>query len=138
MSSALSAAQKAIYSRVRTLWADRTPIAWDNVNFTPPDPGQGPAQWLKVDIAWGEGAAVSMGGAGARNTLPGVLFLTVFGPKNAAFGEIMRLCDLARDMVNRVEVNGVRFGVPSAPLPGEDPRWAMRQVQCGFTVDETI
>lgn len=139
--SNIGPAQKAIFALLAAAWGERTPIAWPNVNFTPPDPDAGPAEWIKVDLLWGAAEAMTMGlpGSGrARNTIVGVLQVAVFAPRNTAGAVLMAHGDAVRDAVNRVEVNGVRFGVPSAPQPGDDSRWEMRTVSCGFTVDEVI
>jgi hypothetical protein len=140
-----AAAEIAIHTLIATAWnypADpKTPVQWPNVNFDPPDPGKGPAEWIKIDIAWGDGEAITMGAAGQgsrRNTLAGVLFISGFTPKNTAYGPLLAHMDAMRDVLNRVAVSGVRFGVPSAPKQVDDERWAMLQITCGFTVDELI
>ena len=50
-------------------------------------------------------------------------------------------CDNVRDMLNRVEVSGVRFGTPSGPSPSlgaDESRWLERVVDVDFTVDEVV
>jgi len=130
--SSLSQVQKNIWTRIHTLWEARTPIGWPNVDFTPPET----APWIEVAIAWGDGEAVTMGPTN-RSTLTGVLFINCFSVEGEGQGELMGTADAARDLVNRIEVSGIRFGVPSAPQPVEGI-FSQVVVRIPFTVDETV
>lgn len=138
MSSAVATAQKLLYAQISTVWAGRTPVRWPNVDFIPPTDG---SPWLAVDLMWGDGFARSMGeiGSGARNFMVGVLQLTVFGPTGEARGVTMALVDVARDIVNRVIISGVRCDVPSAPMPGSgELAWDSVIVRVPIEIEETV
>lgn len=133
MASGTKTAQSAILSRFQTQWADRTPVAYPNVDFTPPDD----EPWVRLDIVWGEASPATMG-ATRRNTLPGVIFINVFHAPGEARGAAHALIDAARDIFNRVEFSGVRCDVPSGPEPvrGGDKQWDQVVTRVAFTVDE--
>lgn len=136
MASALKAAQIAILTRFKSQWADRTPVAWPNVSFTPPEEGP----WVRLDIVWGDAEPSTMGQSGGkRNTIPGVVFVNVFAPIGKGRGAINAEADAARNVFNRFEVSGVRFNVPSGPEPVRgDPEWEQVVIRVPFSVDELI
>lgn len=143
MSSTLTTAHRAILQRIETAWAARTPVAWPNVEFTPPDPSAPEnaesAVWLQVSILWGDGAPGTMG-AGGQNDVVGVLQFNIFAPKGRGGAALTTHADAARDVANRLEVGGVRFGAPSGPtvVPVESSGWAQVAVRVPFTVLETV
>ena len=137
MASDLDAAWTTIDGRIKTLWeaGQNTPIAWENVNFQPPDTGA----WIQPRVIWGETFLQTKNG---RNTITGIVQVNVFVPKDTPGTGLMgTTCDNVRDMLNRVEVSGVRFGTPSGPSPslgGDESRWLERVVDVDFTVDEVV
>ena len=137
MASALDAARATIWDRIKTLWAAglNTTIAWENIKTDPPNTGA----WIKVDILWGDTELSTKDG---RNTTTGLVQITVFSPSDTpGVGLLGTTADAVRDMFNRLEVSGVRFGTPSGPMPGagtEDSRWLERIVDTPFTVDEIV
>ena len=136
MASALDTARATIEARIKTLWVAglNTTIAWENKKTDPPNTGA----WIKVNILWGDTALSTKNG---RNTTTGLLQISVFAPSNTpGTGLLHTVGDAVRDMLNRVEVSGVRFGTPSGPMPGggEDERWLERIVDTPFTVDEIV
>ena len=132
MSTVVDDARAAIEGQVASNWAD-TRIRWPNVAYTPTE-GK---TWLAVDIRWGDGFMLTKGG---RNNIVGVLFLTVFAPVGRGDGAISELADDARDLVNRLEVSGVRFVAPSGPNFSTDTatKWRQAQVTCGFSIEEEV
>jgi hypothetical protein len=136
MASALKAAQIAILTRFKTLWAARSPVAYPNIAFVPPEEGP----WVRFDIVWGDGEPATMGQAGGkRNTLVGVIFVNVFANPGSGRGAANAEADAARDVFNRLEVSGVRFSVPSGPEPVRgDPEWEQVVVKIPFSVDELV
>lgn len=137
MASDIASANTAIYSRIEAAELVRPElIYWPNTLFTPPAVAAG-VKWLKVDIVWGDGVPVTMGETG-RNTLVGVIYLSVYTPKGEARGAATQLCDQLRDLFNRVEFAGVRCNAPSAPAFAPEDEWERAQVRVGFTFDETL
>lgn len=144
MASALITAVRTIEQRIAAQWQASdgdalTKIAWPGVAFTPPEPKFATTKysWLKVDIVWGEGQLSTKNG---RNTIVGILELGVFVPDRArGLKTLHTLTDTARDIANRLETSGVRFGVPSGPVDvPEDSGWLHRAISVPFTVDETV
>jgi hypothetical protein len=132
MSTIVDDTRAAIEGRVASNWGN-TRIRWPNVAYTPEE-GK---TWLAVDIRWGDGFIATKNG---RNRLIGVLFLTVFAPVGRGDGAISELADDARDLVNRLEVSGVRFVAPSGPSFSTETatKWRQAQVTCGFSVEEEV
>lgn len=131
MSSALDAAQVAVYSRFNTQWAGATPIQFPGAVFTPPNE----APWVRVELIWGDAFEDTMEPT-ARNTLVAVIHVTVFGPKAVGRKDVMAKVNAVRDIFNRVEFSGVRCGAPSGPKPVEDPEWEALAVTIPCTIDE--
>ncbi len=135
MASALDTARKTIEARVKTQWEAGldTTIAWENKKTDPPATGA----WIKVNILWGTTELSTKNG---RNTIPGVLQIAVFSPSDTpGMGALHTTADAVRDMVNRLETSGVRFGTPSGPKPAAaSGRWLQRVVDIPFTVDEVV
>lgn len=137
MASDLNGAAQSIEQYVEDNWA-ATPIAWEGVDFDPPD---GP--WIQVTIRWGDGFIETMGGTGSgTNTVPGVLFINLFDQPGGGAGTIEGHADDIRDLFNRAEIGGVRFDAPSGPKPATDQRdegeWLQRTVTVPFELIETI
>lgn len=145
MASALETAQKAILTRL--LGGLPTGITqaltqWPNTPFVPPSPSSTPGLWLRVDLLWGDGFPVTVSPIGsnrARNTIAGVLQLTVSGPVAKGGSDVNTAADTLRDLFNRQEFNGVRCDVVSGPSPGPSPdgTWWSTMLRVPFTVDET-
>lgn len=134
MASALAIAQAAVFTAFADAWASRTPIAWPNAPFTPPA-----KVWVKVDLTWADGVPSTMGPVAARrNSIAGLLTVGVYGPRDVGGKGVMDVADDVRDVFNRLTVDGVRFDVPSGPLPGADPALAGGVVRVTFSVDELV
>jgi hypothetical protein len=135
MASALDTARAAIEGRIQTLWAlsDNTTIAWPNQPTSPPATGT----WIQPTILWGDGFIQTKNG---RNTIAGLLNINVYGEPGKGWGPVSQTGDSVRDLVNRVEVSGVRFGAPSGPrpVPSPDLKWVQANVRIPFTVDEVV
>ena len=137
MASDLNSARDTIEARIKTLWEAglNTKVAWENIKTDPPNTGA----WIKVNILWGDTELSTKNG---RNTTTGLIQIGVFSPSNTpGTGLLHTVADAVRDMFNRLEVSGVRFGTPSGPMPGagtEDSRWLERIVDTSFTVDEIV
>lgn len=133
MASALDTAEEVIEQRIAAAFPT-TATHWSNVAFTPP----ASAVWLQPRILWGRGVHASMQTT-QRNTVIGVLHVNCFSQQNVGPGAARRLADQVRDQFNRVEVSGVRFGVPSGPRAERlDSVFHVVSVTIPFTVDETL
>lgn len=138
MPSSLDAARAAIETRIDTEWAGATPVAWEGVDFSPPD---GP--WIQPRVIWGDAFEDSMvGPSGARNRIVGVLSTNLFAKPGTGKGALLQLADAFRDLFNRADLGGVRFGAPSAPRPvpsrGEGQAWMQVNVSVPFEVEELV
>ena len=146
MASALEVAQKAILARIAGnipagLAAER--IQGPNAPFTPPavNASGTAALWAKIDLLWGDGFATTIGAVGsgaARNTVVGVLQISVFGPAGKGGADVNAIVDKFRDLFNRQAFGGVRCEVASGPSPAENPdsAWWQRILRVPFSVDE--
>src|SRR3990167_1199590 len=135
MASALDTARQTIESRIKTLWAadENTTIIWPNDPRDPPASGT----WIESTILWGDGFVSTKNG---RNTIAGGVSVNVFGQAGNGFGPVTQSADGVRDMINRVEVSGVRFGAPSGPrtVPNPGSKWVQANLSVPFSVDETV
>ena len=135
MASALDTARVTIEGRIKTLWeaGEDTPILWPNDPAAPPESGT----WIQPTILWGDGFVQTKNG---RNQIIGVLSINVFGDAGKGTGALNQAADSVRDLANRVEVSGVRFGVPSGPrpIPSPDTKWVQANVRVPFSVDEIV
>ena len=136
MASATDTARATIEGRLKTNMASGsgTAIAWPNVPFEPPDKLE---SFIESVILWGEGSGITKNG---RNTLVGVLNINVFSIAGRGFGPLNTIADEIRDIFNRVEVSGVRFGIPTAanPATSDKTKWVQGNISIPFTVDEVL
>ena len=135
MASALDAARQTIQSRIETQWAasDNTKIIWPNDPQDPPNTGN----WIQPSIIWGDAFITTKNG---RNQIIGVVNINCYAPAGSGTGTLTDTADSVRDMINRVEVSGVRFEAPSGPriVPSPDERWIQANVSVAFAVEETV
>ncbi len=139
MASAQETATKAILGRFNTQWADVTPVSWPNVAFKPPAIDSRKL-WAEIHVLWGSTFVSTMGGPGeGQNSIPGVIHVTIWGPKDRALGAVLEKTDVVRDMFNRVVFSGVKCRAPDgAVVIEDDPEWVQAVVRTGFEVVETI
>ncbi len=134
MASDLDTARSTIENRIKTLWeaGEDTIIVWPNTPTDPPDTGA----WIQPSIIWGDGFMTTKNG---RNQIVGVVSINIFAPAGSGTGTLHSTADSVRDMANRVEVTGVRFGAPSGPriVPSEG-RWIQANVSVPFSVEEVV
>jgi hypothetical protein len=135
MASALDTARQTIESRIKTQWeaGEDTTIIWPNSPVDPPNTGT----WIQPSILWGDGFISTKNG---RNQIVGVVNINVYAPAGDGTGNLFSSADSVRDMLNRVEVSGVRFEAPSGPriVPSPESRWIQANVSVPFTVEETV
>jgi hypothetical protein len=119
-------------------WANRTPVAWPNANFTPPQ-GQ---PWVRFGVFPAHAAQVSMGGAGNRRfRRSGLLIIEVFTPAGRGDGEANVLAEQVAAIFRGVTAEGVRYAGPKGEsprrLPGRvDGAWYQVPVHVPYQSDE--
>ncbi len=127
-----TAEQAAIEGRLAAQWVDGqgdplTPIAWPNVQFTPPD---GP--YLEARINNQQSFPREIPARGGTKSFPGLLTLNVYGALNQGEGSITALAQTAIDIFEDVTVSGIVFRSPWIANRGEHgARWRI-QVDCPF------
>ena len=144
MSSALNTARSTIEALFLSgITATTTKIAWPNVPYEPPADA---SSFLEPTVLFGESF---LGTKGGRNTIFGVLSVNIYGIAGLGMGPIESIADAVRNIFNRVEANGIRYGVPSGPkqVPvvtslrfrsRPDAKWVQMNITIPFSVDEIV
>lgn len=83
----------------------KTPIAWPNVNFTPPS-----GAWVRFNVLDGEGAWRSIGSPGSNIAgYVGVVVVQVFVPLLSGESTARDLADSAAEIFQGQVIGGIRF-----------------------------
>lgn len=83
----------------------KTPIAWPNVNFTPPS-----GAWVRFNVLDGEGAWRSIGSPGSNIAgYVGVVMIQVFVPLLSGESTARDLADSAAAIFQGQVIGGIRF-----------------------------
>ena len=126
-----SAEQQAIETRFSESWAETTPIAFENVAYTPRD-----SAWVRLTVITGEGRQASMGAATAIDRYTGVISIEVFTPKNTGGRQARDLADTARAIFNRQHFGGIHCRTASISQPVHDSAWHMLVVSVPYWRDQ--
>ena len=87
----------------------KTPIAWPNVNFTPPS---GP--WVRFNVLDGEGTWRSIGSPGSNVAgYVGVVVIQIFVPLLSGESTARDLADAAAAIFQGQVIDGIRLAVPT-------------------------
>lgn len=130
--------RKAIGQTFKTEWVvgvdPRTPIAYPNKAFTPPD-----SAWVRLAIVNGETLRLSLGPNG-EHRWAGIVYVQVFVPQGSGDGEARSLADEAakifRDRALATDDGGsITFRSPSIQQIGPDGRWWQLNVICPYQRD---
>jgi hypothetical protein len=90
----------------------KTPIAWPNVNFTPPS---GP--WVRFNVLDGEGAWRSIGSPGSNIAgYVGVVVIQVFTPLMTGESTARDYADAAAAIFQGQVISGIRFSPATAQI----------------------
>ena len=90
----------------------KTPIAWPNVNFTPPS---GP--WVRFNVLDGEGAWRSIGSPGSNIAgYVGVVVIQVFTPLMTGESTARDYADAAAAIFQGQVIGGIRFSPATAQI----------------------
>ena len=117
-----------------TQWADATPIAWGNAQFTPPDA----AAWVRFNVHHFPDAEIASFGAPGANLrrIDGTVIVEVFVPMNSGEGVLDDLCDdVAAIYRDHTDQQGLRFGEPSMTNVGPQDGWFKKDVLSPFVRD---
>lgn len=125
-----------IETRFASQWAGATPIAYENVAFTPPN-----SSWVRLSILNG-GAYQSSLGNGDDNNLyreAGVISVSIFTMLNQGTGAARALADQAAAVFRGVDFgSGIKCGAPRITSVGADGKFFQTDVSIPFTRDESF
>ena len=95
----------AIRARFNTSWGATTPIAWPNVNFTPPA-GE---PWVRLTIRSDEAFSASLPAPTIRHRHTGMVVVQVFTPDNEGDAEARTLADQVCAIFRDVTAGGITY-----------------------------
>ena len=114
----------------------KTPIAWPNVNFTPPS---GP--WVRFNVLDGEGAWRSIGSPGSNIAgYVGVVVIQIFTPLMTGESTARDYADSAAEIFQGQVISGIRFSPASAQILNTSlaDGWHQINVTIPFSRDEYL
>ena len=112
----------------------RTPIAWQNIPFTPGDD----TPWVYFEVLHGDASQIGLGAAGARAfRQTGVVLIHVFTPVAEGTDIIFGLADAAAAILRGSDLSGVLCRAPRIQgTPDADGEWYRLTVAVPFQYDE--
>lgn len=129
---------EALAGVFETGWANQTPIAWENLDFSPPDPM---SSWVRFSVLSGEAFYASIGAPG-NNVIrhPGLIVVQVFVPLNAGALLTLDLADDAAGIFRDYRSGGVRCSPPwvTTIRPSARDGWHQVNVNIPFVRDEVL
>ena len=94
------------------VYEEKTPIAWPNVNFTPPS---GP--WVRFNVLDGEGSWRSIGSPGSNIAgYVGVVVIQIFVPLLSGESTARDYADAAAAIFQGQTIGGIRFSPATAQI----------------------
>jgi hypothetical protein len=127
-----------ILGRLKTEWDDTTPIAWPNVDFTPPA-----TAWIRPTLLASDAARREMGATGTRTFRHhGLLLVQVFTPEGSGDGSARTYAEQVCGIFRGVQAGGITYEGPTGEAPtargdGRDGNgWYMWTVTVPYTRDE--
>ena len=132
MSSGYASELQAIESRFATEWNDRTPVAYHNVPFVPPE--NPPAPWVRLTVLSGQSSQASMGDT-ALFRHSGVIDVTVFVPAGTASKGARELVDAVAEIFRRKQFSGITCRAPGFGDVGVRDGWYQINVSFPFHRD---
>ncbi len=132
-----STERQDIESRFATAWASTTPIAYQNVAFTPPATGS----WVRLAILNGDAQQASLG-SGQADTLyrqAGVISVSVFTNLNQGTNAARALADQAAAVFRGVDFgSGIKCRAPRIADVGVDGKFYQMDVSVPYYRDESF
>ncbi|NQW12234.1 MAG: hypothetical protein HQ481_20400 [Alphaproteobacteria bacterium] len=107
--------RNAIESYLAANWP-ATPIAYENVDFTPPADGR----FIALTIHPGQGRIASLGDGAPLWRHEGAVMLACHTPKGVGSVAALALADQVVALFRGVVLGGARFRAPSVDLDGRD------------------
>jgi hypothetical protein len=123
-----AAERQAIEGRFAANWA-ATPIAWDNVDFTPPE-----APWAHLHIVNGDAYQASMGSP-VLVRHPGVIQVEILAPAGTGSGTAMALVDQACAIFRFALFDGIVCRAPTKHRLMDREGWSATLVEVPFQRD---
>lgn len=128
-------ARDLISTAFNTGWSARTPVAWNNVQFTPPDT----SAWVRFSVTNNFSSQQNLGSAPNRSfRRQGIVFVQVFVPLDDETGlengDI--LAEAALSIFEGKQVSGIWFRNGSIAEVGPTDRWFQYNVTFDFQYDE--
>lgn len=125
-----------IRGRLNTSWANATPIAWPNLNFTPPNPQ---VPWIRLFISDGDSNQIDLGANPATIRYAGLIFIQVFTKVDEGDAEALQLADSAKNIFHNWCGETVRCRAAKVKVIGNDGfGWYQINVAIPFYRDEQI
>ena len=110
-----------------------TKIAWDNVEFTPPNN----SEWIRVSMQNVNSEYVSIGES--RNTRRfGLLFFQIFIPENSQTLKMTEIIDKIVEVFETKTLSGFTFDPPNVNEVGITENWFQTNISVSFYYDEVI
>jgi Bacteriophage related domain of unknown function len=125
-----AAERQAIEQRFAAAWT-ATPIAWDNVSFTPPT---GP--WVRLHIVNGDAFQAAMGAPTVMVRHPGTVIVEVYVPPGTGTDTGRGLADQAAAIFRFATFDGIVCGTPTLQPVEHADGWFQIRVAVAFRRDE--
>lgn len=128
-----SEATAAIRRRFAREWEDETPVAYDDVDFTP----DGDAPWARLTIKHAVGYQATAGAPGSnRQRREGTIFVQIFTRPGGAGIKAMSLADRAADLFIGANEDGIYYFDTTVREVGTDQfGWNLTNVVTSFRYD---
>lgn len=115
-------------------WAGQTEVAYDNMEFDPPD---GDTAWVRLSVKPTFRTIASLGQEGNRRFRGfGMVIVQVFVPTNSATYNSDVLADAVLDIFEGKKIDGVWFQDTRIEQVGPDGKWFQQNVLADFIYDE--
>lgn len=129
-----SEARAALQTHWHSEWAARTPVAWENLEFAPPNP---PSAWVRLTIQDFNGAQVSLGQPESRlYRSAGLATVQIFSPIDTGGSGHHELVNAAIEAWRGADIAGIRLRDAGVRDVGEsDQIWWQSNVRAAYEYD---
>lgn len=136
----------AIENKFATSWGATTVIAYDNVNFTPPEN----ASWVKIYVRDGDSTKVSIGSSQQIRRTFGTVFVDIFTVIGQGSLTVRTLADSVKTIFRDLFLSGIQFYEGDVMVFGEKyytnsgtgvpatSQWYQATVSIPFRYDEVL
>ena len=84
-------------------WGSTTPIAYENISFTPPT-----TSWVKIYVREGDSEKMTLGTAPQRRRTLGTVFVDIYTPLGAGSKAVRTYSDSVKAIFRDLRVNGIQ------------------------------